>query len=622
MKKAFRISYNRWYDDEIFAEHLAFIKKNIEIIDEVALLREYSHVGYWPLETEKTVTKLIQKRIKQYKEAGVKSVGINMMCTIGHTDESWDVMPKLGMPHYTGNDGTESKNCMCYTSDEFIKYITERYTLYAQTEPDFIWLDDDIRPLRHGIMDGCYCDGCIEKFNIENNTNFNRASLVSAIKEDNIIEEKWNNFRYEKLKNLAVLLKDTIKSINPSIKIGYMSTTDNAYPNLISCLESEKLRPGGGYYNDSFPNGLPNLIFDKVFCTGMQIKECGNGISDIQYEYETFPYLSMNKSNTITQLETAAGLMYGNNGVAYNIFHRDDNQRLMDGIAEHSRLWDEMNCFEYKNSGVYCYGAINARWLNELSIPTTPDLSHSQAAFILADEWNNLSDDEINAILAKSVLTDGKGLKVLIQRGFGKYCGGTIKNEYTNGMAERFTEHSLNGKYKGVYRDVFMTFYHRNSAVCHEFDIAPDAEVLTNLETVSHNLLGCGMYLYKNELGGTIVVNGYLQEEFLRSEAKRLQLINVFDYLSNGKMPVRTDNGLKVVPIVRENDGGDMMIMLVNSWFDKTGEFECRVNTSKPLCVINCDGSKSPIKQQIIDKHSIITVSNIQPWSYIVLSTN
>ncbi len=627
MKKAYRISYNRWYRDDIFEEHLEFIKKNLAAIDEVALLREYCHVGYWPLEEERAATELIRRRMAQYKEAGVKSVGINVMCTIGHGNEAWDIMPKFDMPHYTDNDGTESKSCPCYMSDEFTDYIVKRYRLYAGTKPDFMWFDDDLRELNHGVSNGCFCDSCVAKFNKENGTDYDRATLVKAISADKATEEKWSAFRYGGLKRLLILLRDTIKAVDPSIKIGFMSTMRDTLNDLAACIETEKYRPGGGFYTDSisaitYDRGLPNQLFEKTFETGRQI-EAVDGIEsvmDIQYEYESFPYLSFTKSNTITELEAAAAVMYGNNGIAYNIFHRDDNQRLISSIAGQSQLLDAIDCFEYKNTGVYCHTGNNAMWLNELSIPTTPTYSMAQAAFILGDEWNSFDETAIMNMLSQKIFTDGRGLEILAEKGFGRYCGGSIKNVYTNGMAERFTDHPLNGEYKGVYRDVFMTFFHREDAICHEFEPDPAAEVITMLEAINHVPYGCGMYLYKNQLGGTIVVNGYLNKDFLRSEAKRSQLINVFDYLADGKMPVRTDNGIKVAPIVRENDNHDMMILLANMWFDDTGEFECRINTERPLYVINNDGSKTPVKQETDNGCSIIRVKNISPWKYMVIT--
>ena len=72
MKRAFRIGYNRYYKDDIFENHLEFIKKNIKTIDEIAMFVEFSHYGYWPVEYTMEHAKIISDRVKRYKEAGVQ----------------------------------------------------------------------------------------------------------------------------------------------------------------------------------------------------------------------------------------------------------------------------------------------------------------------------------------------------------------------------------------------------------------------------------------------------------------------------------------------------------------------------------------------------------------------
>ena len=46
MKKALRIGYNRWYCDENFAEHIAFIKKNQ--LEDLYYMPQYGEASsYW-----------------------------------------------------------------------------------------------------------------------------------------------------------------------------------------------------------------------------------------------------------------------------------------------------------------------------------------------------------------------------------------------------------------------------------------------------------------------------------------------------------------------------------------------------------------------------------------------
>lgn len=47
MLKALRVGYSRYYDDQIFDQHLAFVKHNLDVLDEITVFADFSHYGYW-----------------------------------------------------------------------------------------------------------------------------------------------------------------------------------------------------------------------------------------------------------------------------------------------------------------------------------------------------------------------------------------------------------------------------------------------------------------------------------------------------------------------------------------------------------------------------------------------
>ena len=164
MKNAFRLGYNRYFDDKQFEENLAFVKENIDVIDELTLFVEYSHHGYWELSQQKEVARVLKDRMEKYRAAGVKSVGINVLATIGHLDESYDVLPKPPFQTMVGDDGQVSKSCLCINNAEYLAYIEERYKILAESAPDFIWIDDDFRIVWHGVTNPCFCSKCLADF--------------------------------------------------------------------------------------------------------------------------------------------------------------------------------------------------------------------------------------------------------------------------------------------------------------------------------------------------------------------------------------------------------------------------------------------------------------------------
>ena len=111
MKLAFRFGYFRYAEDRDFEENLAFIGENIDLVDEITLFVEFSHHGYWPIEWQKKSADLLERRVRAYRGAGVKSVGKNVLATIGHLDENFDILPAPPMQTMVGDDGRVSRSC-------------------------------------------------------------------------------------------------------------------------------------------------------------------------------------------------------------------------------------------------------------------------------------------------------------------------------------------------------------------------------------------------------------------------------------------------------------------------------------------------------------------------------
>ena len=615
MKKALRIGYNRYYRDDIFEEHLKFIKKNISAIDEITLFAEFCHYGYWSLEYSAENAKLLKDRIRRYRQAGVKSVGINLLCTIGHAQEGWSLFPRPTFPFQEDEYGKELRGHLCINNDAYLDYIAKRYALYADTGADFIWMDDDIR-----LDPDCCCSGCIQKFNEIYKADYNREELIASVRNNQNVSNQWTQYKSDALVKLIATIRTAVKKTNPKVKIGYMSIGRNAIREWISESGAEKARPGEGFFDERQPVD----VFEKCFRVQKQITNYPEEIKDIQYEYEAFNYQSLNRSAKFSELETTLALMSGCSGVLYNndIFY--DKQDLLDMLASSAKKWERMvelngSC---KPAGVYCSSPELARKVNELGVPITACFENAVAAIILGDEWKAYTDEEIKQIISKRILTDGKGLEILCERGFSESCGGKVKSVYDNGMAERFGNHTLNGDYKNFYRDVFMnfTYYINNTGAAYELAPAEKAEVISNLETITHNSMGCSLYVFESETGTRFAADGYLFPNSIATAAKREQLANVIDWLTGNTLPVRINQTVKIMPSVTMASNGDMNIMLTNASFDDSGSFACTIRSRKEIYALGNEGKVLPIKQKRTINGISVTIENIKAWDYMLLT--
>lgn len=615
MKKALRIGYNRYYCDENFAEHLAFVKRNIAYIDEITLFAEYCHYGYWDAEFTKTNTEILTRRIRQYREAGVKSVGINILNTRGHTNDGWSVLPHADLQYEVDSNGNEHPGCLCFANDAFEAYITERYAAYAKTGADFIWHDDDIR--RGNGMRGCMCDGCIEKFNRAYGYNLTRQELVEQWSTNHSLVSSWQEFQNKLLIRLVQILEKAVHDVDPKIKIGYMSFFND--PSVLRSSGAVMCRPGGGFYDER----TPMEVFSKCANVQSQVMSYPPYISDIQYEYEAFNYQSLDKSMHMTELETTLALMSGCNGVLYNndIFY--DRQPLLDMLASCGKKWDALTQRnkDLQPVGVLAVGSA-AMSLNQIGIPIAYRLDNAVCCFVQGDCWGRYDDETVKQILRKGVFTDGLGLEILTKRGFGDFCGGKVKKAYPSGMAERFADHAFCGKYKGHYRDAFMnfTYYHNNTGNAYELEPAQNAQVVSDLEVITHQKLGCSLYVYEGENSARFAADGYFFPNSIRTYGKKEQLTNVLDWISCGKLPVKTPETVKLIPTVRADAQGNMTVMLTNASLDHTGKFEVEVRSDKELFLIGQDGQLKPVAQRKEGGSIFVTVGNIDRWDYILLT--
>ncbi len=615
MKKALRIGYNRYYCDENFSEHIAFIKKNIAHIDEVTLIAEFCHHGYWEESHDRKVAETLTRRIRDYREAGVKRVGINVMTTRGHTADGWDYLPAGDLQPEIDVNGNVTLGCLCLNNEPFLNYITNRYAIYAATGADFIWEDDDVRP-GNGLL-GCMCDGCIEKFNKAYGYDFDRPALVEKIKADPEFKKIWRKYQMDIVIHLEQVIYKAVKAVDPKVKLGYMSIFNDGY--AISACGAEMIRPGGGFYDERTPG--------DVFLKGLYVQEQISqypedvkAIRDIQYEYEAFNYQTLDKSARITETETALALMSGCTGVLYNndIFY--DRQSLIDMFAENGRKWDALTD---RNEGlapigVFARGAIQTS-IYQVGIPVNQNLDDALCCAITGTGWNGFDEATIEKILAKGVYTDGEGLEILTAKGYD--CGGKVKASYKSGMSERFADHPLNGDYVNHWRDAFMNFvyYHNNTGCAYELTPGQGAEVVSHMESITHEKMDCSLYIYENA-GKRMAVDGYVFPNSIRTHGKKEQLNNILNWLSGGKLPVKTPETIKIVPSVCGNDKGDLTIMLTNASLDNTGVFKCLVRTCRDVFLMNDDGTLTKPEQEKMTDGVLVTVPAIDAWDYVLLT--
>jgi hypothetical protein len=353
---------------------------------------------------------------------------------------------------------------------------------------------------------------------------------------------------------------------------------------------AEKLRPGGGFYNDDRPGEL----FEKMFSVQYQVSHYPAVIRDVQYEYEAFNYQTLTRSLHLSKLETTLALMSGCSGVLYNDSMFCDREQTATMLYRYGAMWDTLSRTNENRrpAGVFCVTPRTAKAFNEIGIPVTHFLQHAVCAVATGEDLAPLSDEEIRELLSKHLFTDGNGVALLHKRGFGSDCGGKVAAVYDNGMAERFTDHECNGNYRKQYRDAFMNFeyVYNNRFLAYELKPQDDGEVLSCLETTTHLTKDCSLYRIEHNGGVRFAADGYLIPTSLRSAPKREQLGNLLDWLSGGRLPVRLPEPKNVIPSVVTDGQGALTVTLTNASFDDSGTVTCIVRSGGEFCLLGETG--------------------------------
>lgn len=612
MKKSLRMVYNSYFEDSVFERNLNLVSENLDVIDEITLFTEPTHHGYWETKRSEETAAVLTDRIKRYKAVGVRRVGLNVLCTIGHTEDGTEIAPKSDLQYMVNFDGVVSKSCLCPSDDRFNDYIAKRYAMFAKTGADFIWIDDDLRISNHGVVrDYCFCPACLKKFNAKYGTEYDIDQIRELFQNDPSFKPMWRASISDTIERLCKTIYDAINGTDQAVAIGYMSGLSDTVTEWIAASGSTLGRPGGGFCNDL----NPIEVFDKHFQMQQIIMKYPKDVTDIQYEYESYNFLTLQKSLHISELESSLMILSGCNGMLYNRWeHTQDFLNMMRASA---KKWDMLAASSAggKTYGVYCGSSLMALCLNEIGIPVTPHLENACACYVIADEWNLYCNDEIEKMLSIGVYTDGEGLLKLKLRGFDD-LGGDIAATYENGVWEHFPEHPFQPNLSDRERFTSLDIFHETNA----FELSPDsgAEVISMLNSAFGGLRGCSAYVYRRGDGSVIVVDGCLMPKQIQTDNKKLQMTNAFERISAKQLPIVIKKSIKVVPTVNANQS-NVSIMLTNAHFDPTGEFEIRIRKGRDFKILSDAGELIPIDQQRSGNETVLTVESIGAWQYLIL---
>lgn len=611
-----RVPFSHLEDDKNFTVFYETMKR-LKCFDEYALFTHDRHTPP-PLEEMQKRLSILKCRIAELKKISGK-VGINHLCTLGHTYEDKVYAYSNRGRFFTGIDGRSIPGNFCPCDEEFrLNYIAPVYRMIAEIEPDFIYIDDDIRLINHGdIRFGCFCDVCFERlkqhFDFAGNREEFRKSfdgpLTFELRERRKKMLQWNR---DAICDLSHFIADTVHEINPHIIFGQMDTSNHWCADRIRQVEilrgpmknPVRWRPGGGVFDDTSADALVG----KAHKLGWIASQLPPSVQNIDSEVENFPSANLSKSRRFTIAETSVYCAAGCTGTALNIICAQESapldlfEDLMLGIKKQNVFNDKIvsGCAGLPPVGIW-HGCDNdyflgnsecaEHWiaqpnkfdanfvgghLHMLGLPIAYSRENAVCSALSASRAAAISDDAILDLLSTGVYLDAGAVDVLHERGFSKYLKLRTGRKFENDALEEAFAGNLTPL--AYLRNINQGLW---GGVATELEpTAEDVQILSHLVDYHQNKISpCASAVFTTSLGGRVCVSGYAPWDCALFAPRNLQLHQIFRWLSGERLPLEvTDLRVRTTVWARPRPDGSCFACVYNASFDDCQNLQVRVN--------------------------------------------
>ena len=573
--------------------------------------------------------------IKRLKDAGI-SYQLNFQNLLGANTHGDDFSECYNWEKLVDHKGRESKGCACPLGKKFREQTEKRLRIWAETEPDVIWLDDDFRMHNHGtfneaVADGeawyldfyCFCDEHMRLFNERNNTIFTRETLVNEILKPGKptqTRKDFLDFLSETMTETAQWIERVIHCVSPDTRIALMTSLTD-----IHAAEGRKwrpfltglcgkyapiLRPTFGPYRE-LEHTPRNFVgsYQQLSHLMTQLDEAG--LSEVEFcpEVENTQFTVWAKSVAATTYQLELSAFMGCNDITLSLYDLDGGAFFEEPayekmLRDKKEYLDTLLALDMKNAkeiGVSiptssdsgrdyivskgddytCIGGKNRSietYFLQMGIPckfvSSTELENAEVVALDSYSASFLSDEVLKKVLSGKVFIDGEAAEMLYRRGFSEYIG--IK--------------SISGKQKiQVQSEVFINEKRSDGTYIRLPSRVPinywyDVEVSEKAEVISQFMIPTGgaftgLTYFENACGGNVVMFPAFRSwgSGFFNHTRVAIFKNIFKRLWNDMPIIECESFTQAV--VRENENGKRYYFLTNLASDRAKQFKINGNT-------------------------------------------
>ena len=526
---------------------------------------------------------------------------LQIQATIGHGDTLTRYADNAGIcwQTYVSEDGAVANRLNCFRAPGFLAYMREMARLYAAAmKPYSVWIDDDVRIIRHHPSKpssgwGCHCAHCLDVFATKEGMHRTREQLVEGMKKDASLAARWRAFAFEGEAELVRAIADAVHAASPGTRmcIQQPGACFSEHRALYEACHAATglpvgMRPGAGSYFDY--DARDQIV--KAYELALQMDLIGPLPFFDRWcpEIESCPRSFACRTGRGVLLEALESLAQGMNSISALVIDAGFETPEWYGdeiLAPLARNAAMLKRYVATNEGAVRVGygvrGVPTRAMLTCSLPLKPLVAGARSALAriasgtYASEAVKEGGDTVRRLLDEDLLLDGAAAAALCRAGFGGEIGLAGCRRFPGGLRERFRDVPLN---KG--------FLAREAPVAGEsffLDPVKGAVVLGEYfsDAGDGSAQGVAAVMFETSSGRRRVVFGhsvFTSAMSVASGDRIVQMHRLADWASHGRSPVvaETPSRSFLQPRVRK-DGSLCSVVFVNTTIGDTSPVRLRL---------------------------------------------
>ena len=533
-------------------------------------------------------------------KAGIET-SLNPWMTVLHCDRGRRFPKEYKFKPLVSPNGETSKACASFADSTWRDYIAKLYGRFAKLGFRTIWVEDDFRYHNHDPLTwgGGFEPVMIERFDKLIGKKVTRQELVKNILKPgkpHPWRELWMQVWRETKLEVAELLAGVVdKNSGGKTQLGLMSSHPSVHSiegrdwnRLFESLSMNgKVAHRPHYATYSEVPGKEMLY--SIMMLDVQ-RDFRPDYCEVAPEVENFPFTGWAKSDSQTWSEMALDMFYGSDALLLDLFPFSINRitdepkviELLDKSKPALSWIAGKFSKELKTAGVGIPWKQDAaayvqtgtgKVMEELSVSSMspgnyllpygiPCAASLQPVNAIYGEYMwSFDDNEVMQLLSRGLLLDARSAEILCIRGFGKYVGIDF-NKWVSREENTYSIELIVNEQCGVRKGTNLNAnIEPRMAVIKPLSGAVEWTRIINPE---RGLVGAGIVVYKNKLGGRVAVQNPVAL-WARNYQRQDICKKLIEFLFGGSIPVSVTGGPYLMPVHLKNENNSFIVVFNGS---------------------------------------------------------